>query len=136
MNLPTWMWLSSGWTTSSAIASVPGISVTAIAVAASVEWSMGDGSTVTCAGAGTPYTSGVDPRAPSPDCGHVYRRSSASQPAQAFRVTATVRWTVSWSGAGQNGTLPDMTTTGAISLRVAEAQALNEVRRGLEGGHE
>ncbi|GAA1291630.1 ATP/GTP-binding protein [Saccharothrix xinjiangensis] len=125
VSLPTWMWLSSGFSPVSATASVPGVSVTATATPTSVTWAMGDGSTVTCAGAGTPYTTGTDPKAPSPDCGHVYRRSSASQAGQAFPVTATAHWTVTWSGAGQGGTFPDMTTTGNAGFRVAESQALN-----------
>ncbi|XVS62069.1 hypothetical protein ACQPYE_27880 [Actinosynnema sp. CA-299493] len=125
VNLPTWLWLSGGWQEVSANASVPGVSVTAVAAPISVTWSMGDGSTVTCMDAGTPYTAGTDAEVPSPDCGHVYRRSSASQPGQAFAVTATVHWTVTWSGAGQGGTFPDMTTTGGAGFRVAESQALN-----------
>jgi hypothetical protein len=125
VRLPTWLWLSSGWVPVSATASVPALSVTATATPTSVTWSMGDGSTVTCAGAGTPYVAGTAPEAPSPDCGHVYRRSSANQAGQAFPVTATVHWTVSWSGAGQGGTFPDMTTTGSTTFRVAESQALN-----------
>jgi len=125
VNLPTWMWLSSGWGQTSATASVPGVSVTAVATPTSVSWSMGDGSTLTCAGAGIPFRAGSDPQAPSPDCGHTYRTSSASQAGQAFPVVATVHWTVTWSGAGQAGTFPDLTTTGNAAFRVAEAQALN-----------
>lgn len=125
VNLPTWMWLSSGWEPVSASAAVPGVSVTATASPTSVTWSMGDDSTVTCTGAGTPYNASTDPKSPSPDCGHVYRRSSASQAEQAFPVVATVHWTVAWSGAGQGGTFPDMTTTSNGSFRVAESQALN-----------
>ncbi|SFK89050.1 hypothetical protein SAMN05421835_1424 [Amycolatopsis sacchari] len=125
VNLPTWMWLSSGWGPVSTTASVPGVSVTATATPGFVTWSMGDGSTVVCNGAGTPYSVGTDPAAPSPDCGHVYHRSSAAQPGQAFGVTATVHWTVTWSGAGQGGTFPEMTTTSTESFRVAESQALN-----------
>ena len=125
VNLPTWMWLSRGWGPVSATASVPGVSVTAVATPTSVSWSMGDGSTVTCTGAGTPFRPGTDPKAPSPDCGHTYRTSSASQAGQAFPVIATLHWTVTWSGAGQGGTFPDMTTTGNAPFRVAESQALN-----------
>ncbi|WP_285491131.1 hypothetical protein [Amycolatopsis taiwanensis] len=125
VNLPTWLWLSSGWGPVSATASVPGASVTAVARPTSVSWSMGDGDTVTCTGAGTPFRPGTDPTAPSPDCGHTYRTSSANQPGQAFPVTATVHWTVAWSGAGQGGTFPDMTTTSTATFRVAESQALN-----------
>jgi hypothetical protein len=125
VNLPTWLWLSDGWGPVSATASVPGVSVTATATPISVTWSTGDGATVTCTGAGTPFDPGSDPRAPSPDCGHTYRSSSASQPGQAFPVTATVHWTVSWSGAGRSGTFPEMTTTSTTAFRVAESQALN-----------
>jgi hypothetical protein len=125
VNLATWLWLSSGWGPVSATASVPGVSVTAVATPRSVVWSMGDGSTVTCTGAGTPFRPGTDPKAASPDCGHTYRVSSAGQPREAFRVAATVHWSVTWSGAGQSGTFPDMTTTGEAAFRVAEAQALN-----------
>lgn len=125
VNLATWLWLSSGWAPMSASVSVPGVSVTATARPRLVVWSMGDGAVVTCGGPGTPFRAGKDPAAVSPDCGHTYRSSSAGQPGQAFSVSATVHWTVTWSGAGQNGTFPDMTTTGITALRVAESQALN-----------
>jgi hypothetical protein len=124
VNLPTWLWLSS-WEPVSATATVPGVSVTAVATPTSVSWSMGDGAVVTCAGQGTPFRPGGDPKAPSPDCGYTYRSSSATQPGQAFPVTATVHWTVTWAGAGQSGTFPDLTTTGNAAFRVAESQALN-----------
>lgn len=125
VNLPTWLWLSNGWAPTSATASVPGVSVTAVATPTSVSWSMGDGSTVACAGSGTPFRVGSDPKAASPDCGYTYRASSASQAGQAFPVSATVHWTVTWSGAGQGGAFPDMTTTSDAAFRVAESQALN-----------
>jgi hypothetical protein len=125
VNLPTWMWLASGWGPVSATASVSGVSVTATATPTAATWSMGDGSTVTCSGAGTPYRADSDPKAQSPDCGHTYRTSSAKQAGQAFPVTATVHWTVTWTGAGQGGTFPDLTTTGNAAFRVAESQALN-----------
>jgi hypothetical protein len=125
VNLPTWLWLSSGWGPVSATASVPGVSVTATATPTSVSWSMGDGGTMTCTGAGTPFRLGTDPKAPSPDCGHIYRTSSAKQVGQAFPVSATVHWTVTWSGAGQSGRFPDLTTTSIAAFRVAESQALN-----------
>jgi len=125
VNLATWLWLSSGWAPMSATVSVPGVSVTATARPRLVVWSMGDGAVVTCIGPGTPFNTGRDPAAASPDCGHTYRRSSAGQVGQAFSVSATVHWTVTWSGAGQSGTFPDLTTTAITALRVAESQALN-----------
>ncbi len=125
VNLPTWLWLTDGWRSVSESASVPGVSVTATATPVLVTWSMGDGAAVTCSGAGTPYRSGGDPKASSPDCGHTYRTSSAGRVGQAFPVTATVHWTVSWSGGGQSGTFAGLTTTGHAAFRVAESQALN-----------
>ena len=126
VNLPTWMWVDrGGWGDLSATATVPGVSVTAVATPISIVWSMGDGASVMCTGPGTPYRAGEDPKASSPDCGHTYRTSSAHQAGQAFPVSATVRWAVRWSGAGQAGVFPDMTTTGSAALRVAESHALN-----------
>lgn len=125
VRLPTWLWLSGGWLQSSATASVPGVSVTATAKPVTVHWSMGDGNTVTCTGSGTPYQAGADPASGSPDCGHTYLRSSAREPGQVFAVSATVQWSVTWSGAGQSGTFPDLTTTSATTFRVAESHALN-----------
>jgi len=93
-----------------------------------VSWSLGEGGTVNCAGPGTPYTKGSDPRAPSPSCGYLYRRSSAGAPGEAFRITATIHWTVTWSGAGQAGTFDDLASMDSVSLRVAESQAINGPR--------
>lgn len=132
VNLPTWLWLARGnWQRVSATAAVPGVSVTAVARPTKVVWKLGDGSSVTCEGPGTPYDS--DPRgkgaaqatSSSPDCGHTYRSSSAGQPADAYAVSATVYWTVTWAGAGQTGAFPGMTTTSNAQVQVAESQALN-----------
>ena len=126
VNLPTWLWLdSTGWGASSATAAVPGESVTAIATPTGVTWSLGDGSTMTCAGPGTPYVLGMNPAVGSPDCGHTYRRSSAGQPGSAYAVTATVHWSVTWAGAGQAGIFAGLTTTATATVPVAESQALN-----------
>lgn len=125
VNLPTWMWLDRGsWSDISATASVPGVSVTATARPRTVTWAMGDGNSVTCVGAGTPFPVGGDPKSASPDCGHTYKSSSAGRPADAFPVTATVQWTVTWSGAGQSGTFPNLSTNASAAFRVAESQGI------------
>lgn len=126
VNVPTWLWLSGGFEPVSATAAVPGVSVTAVAAPTAVVWGMGDGATVTCRGPGTPFVAGGDPSAASPDCGHTYRSSSAGQPGAAFPVTVTVRWTVTWSGAGDGGTFPDLDSTITTTFRVAEVQVLND----------
>jgi hypothetical protein len=126
VNLPTWLWLDpQTWITQSASATVPGISVTATATPTSVSWSMGDGSAVTCTGPGTAYAPSANPTSGSPTCGYTYRRSSSGQPESVFAVTATVRWSVTWSGGGQGGTFADLATTTAAEVPVAESQALN-----------
>lgn len=126
VNVPTWLWLSGGFNPVSATAAVPGVSVTAVATPTEVVWGMGDGATVTCSGPGTAFESGGDPSAASPDCGHTYRSSSAGQASAGFPVTATVRWTVTWSGAGDGGTFPDLDSTITTTFRVAEVQVLND----------
>jgi hypothetical protein len=126
VRVPVWMWVDgSSWGARSATASVPGVSVTATATPTQVRWEMGDGTTVTCRGAGTAWKAGMDPKAASPTCGHIYRRSSASAAGARFSLRATVTWTVSWQGGGTNGTLPALTTTDALAVRVAESQAIN-----------
>lgn len=131
VGLSTWLWLDpAGWGSRTATASVPGVSVTATATPEQVTWSMGDGAAVTCTGPGTPYGAGTDPSSASPECGYTYPRSSAGQPGGLFTVTATVRWSVSWSGAGQSGVFPALTTTASTDFRVAESQAVVIAGRG------
>ena len=126
-NLPTWLWINPAeWVPESKTATVPGESVTATATPVSVTWHPGDGSTVTCQGAGTPYTSADNPAAASPDCGHTYTTSSAGQPGGAFQATATITWDVTWQGpGGAGGALAPLFTTAVAAFRVAESQALN-----------
>jgi hypothetical protein len=126
-NLPTWLWINpTEWVPESQTAAVPGESVAATAAPVSVTWHPDDGSTVTCQGAGTPYTGADNPASASPDCGHTYTSSSAGQPDGAFQVTATITWDVTWQGAdGVGGALPPLFTTAVAAFRIAESQALN-----------
>ncbi|HTT50485.1 MAG TPA: hypothetical protein VMH35_03675 [Streptosporangiaceae bacterium] len=126
-NLPTWLWINPAeWVPESKTATVPGESVTATATPVSVTWHPGDGSAVTCQGAGTPYSSADNPAAASPDCGHTYTSSSAGQPGGAFQATATITWDVTWQGpGGAGGALAPLFTTAVAAFRVAESQALN-----------
>lgn len=133
VTVPTWLWLERGaWRKVSATASVPGVSVTAVARPVSVDWSMGDGGSRVCHGPGTPYRPGKaasrrssDPKRSSPDCGYTYRSSSLGRRGDAYPVSVTVTWSVTWSGAGQSGTFPGLRTTSAAAFRVAESQAVN-----------
>ena len=125
VNLPTWLALdSSSWVSQWATASAGSVTVTATASPVSVTWSMGTGDTVDCHGPGTAWTVGVDPMAASPDCGYTYQRSSAGATGEAFAVTATVTWEVTWAGAGQSGTIAGLSTVGSAEVRVVESQAV------------
>jgi hypothetical protein len=123
VGLPTWLWIDpAGWEPVTRSAAVPGVSVSATARPVSVEWSTGDGGSVVCDGPGTPYTAETPPEEPSPDCGYVYRDSS---PEGGFTVSATVRWSVTWSGAGESGEFPGLESTASIQVQVDSAPAVN-----------
>jgi hypothetical protein len=127
VNLPIWLWISSTtWGIRSATAAVPGLEATATATPISVNWTMGDGGQVVCSGPGTPYNSRFAARSASPDCGYVYHHSSARTTSGLYTVTATTTWKVTWtSSSGASGSLPLITRSSRVSVRVAEAQALN-----------
>jgi hypothetical protein len=125
VNLPVWLAMeATSWKPQSATASAGGVSVTATARPVAASWAMGDGATVECAGPGTAWSPGTDPARASPDCRYTFRGSSAGTAGGAYTVTATVTWEVSWAGAGQTGTVPGLTTTGAVQVRVQESQAV------------
>lgn len=122
---PIWMWTEDRahtWGPLSATASVPGLSVTAIARAVAMDWDMGDGRTVHCDSPGAPYRTAYGYRA-SPDCGHVYARSSADQPGHAYTVTVTTTWRITWSGGGQSGVLAQTRST-SLPVQIGELQVL------------
>ena len=125
VNLPTWLWIDPADLQAPPLSVSAGpVTVTVNATAVRVRWDMGDGHVVTCNGPGTPWTgqSGA-----SPDCGYTYARSSSNQPGEAYKVTATVDWSASFTvtGAPGGGPLPTLQRSASIPVRVAEAQALN-----------
>ncbi len=114
IGLPTWMWArqpaanTMGPITRSA--SARGYTATATAKVTKVVWNMGDGSSVTCRGPGTPYEDKYGKKS-SPTCGHTYVRQGR------YTVTATSYWTVTWAGIGQTGTIPlDLSNSAAITM--------------------
>ena len=124
VSLPTWLWLDPAtWGARSATASVPGLSATVTAVPVSVTWSMGDGGRVVCRGPGTPYDPARPEAAQHPSCSYTYRHA-----ADAYQVTATTTWRITWAahGAPGGGTLPPLARTSpAVAVRVVEVQAIN-----------
>ncbi|MDQ6947976.1 MAG: hypothetical protein M3256_17345 [Actinomycetota bacterium] len=94
---------SSQWGQRTASASAAGVTSTVVGVPEKVVWSMGDGQQVVCKGPGTPYNPRIDFDAQTPDCGYVYKRSSAGYPNDAVTVTATLYYHATWSAAGAPG---------------------------------
>ena len=125
VGLPVWLWTEetpSTWGPVSATASIPGMSVTATARVRQIEWSMGDGSVIVCTSSGTPYTPARGAE-PSPDCGHTYTVASVGQPGEAYPITATATWEITWSGGGAAGQL-EQTRQSTAQARIGELQVL------------
>lgn len=127
VGMPVWMWAKAPdahtYGPATASASAGGITVTATARVEQITWDMGDGTQVVCRTAGTPYRPS-DGRRSSPDCGHTYVTSSSHQPGGAYTVTATSEWVVTWSGAGQRGTILLPGLRRSTQIRIGEAQVL------------
>lgn len=127
VGMPVWMWAEDpGPSTTGPItasASAGGITVTATARLEEISWDMGDGTTVACAGPGTPYNANHG-REPSPNCGHVYTTSSAGKPGDVFTVSASSDWVITWAGGGQSGNIRLEGLTESVQIAVGEAQVL------------
>ncbi|MBR8743782.1 hypothetical protein [Nocardiopsis sp. MG754419] len=127
VNTPVWLWLDSEqWEPTGTSAEVADWSFTLTASPVSTVWTLGDGTTVRCDGAGTPFdadTHAAD--AASPDCGHVYTLPSDTQEGGVYTVGVQVGWDVDWEATGGgSGALNRLTTTSEIQLPVAESHGL------------
>ncbi|MFP5416783.1 MAG: hypothetical protein ACLGHZ_07875 [Actinomycetes bacterium] len=116
---PIWLW-TEGPATLATSNSAYGIAVSLDARLTGTVFTMGDGTSVTCART-QPYVRGqVDPGAPSPVCGHTYQQAPRSG---SHTVTATAHWSVAWTAAGLSGTLPTTMSASRV-VPVGELQAL------------
>ena len=127
VGMPVWMWVrnpsNQTFGPATASASASGISVTATGRVAKITWVMGDGAKVTCRTAGTPFEPRFGKKA-SPDCGHMYEQSSASELHSRFTVTAISDWVITWQGAGQTGTIRLNGLQRSVEIAIGEAQVL------------
>lgn len=122
VGFPQWMWVQDpGPATMGPVtraASAGGYTVTATATVDHLVWNMGDGTSVTCNGPGTPYEDRFGQQ-DSPTCGYRYAHPGD------YTVTATSYWTVRWSGIGQTGTIP-LTFTKTTHITMGEVQVLTQ----------
>ncbi|MEV7701292.1 ATP/GTP-binding protein [[Kitasatospora] papulosa] len=128
VGMPMWLWATPSTSTfgpATASATAGGVTVTATAKVTRVRWAMGDGTTVTCHGPGTPYAKSRG-GAPSPDCGHLYERPSYAKPGGRYQGTATATWTVTWTAPALNdgGTFTETRAT-EFTAAVHEVQVVN-----------
>ena len=118
---PLWLWADGPTHVGPISDSVAGLSVSLDAEVSSLTFRMGDGHSVTCAGAGQPWTKSVQPGAKSPTCGYSYAKPSL--PDDKYAVAAIANWAVTWTSNGQSGMInvPAVDTT---DLPVGELQVL------------
>ncbi|MFF4317089.1 ATP/GTP-binding protein [Streptomyces sp. NPDC001507] len=127
VGMPMWMWVTQSPTTygpNSASATLAGVTVTATAKVSKIDWTMGDGNTVTCQGPGTPYAASYGKQT-SPTCGHMYATASAASPGAKYAVTATATWSVNWqvTGGGETGQFTEVRQT-QEQVAVGEVQVV------------
>ena len=129
VNLPTWLWVDN-WRTETRSATAGGVTSTVVATPVEQRWTFGSpAERVVCREAGTPYDMSRPSREQSTSCSYTFRHSSAGQPNDAYQVTVTLVWHVTWtSNIGASGDLGLVSRTRTIPTRVAEHQALNDAR--------
>lgn len=127
VGVPIWMWVNNPTPLTygpyTEIATLGGQIITATAQVTSILWNMGDGTTVPCGSPGTEFKVAYG-ATDSPTCGYRYSTTSDDQAGGRFNVTATSQWSVTWSGGGQNGTIP-LAATSNTTVDINELQAVN-----------
>ena len=118
---PLWLWAEGPTHIGPVGQNVAGLSVSLDARLSKTVFRMGDGKTVRCTGAGSPYKSWVQPGAKSPNCGYVYEKPSL--PNKKYRVVATSYWDVTWTVNGVSGVI-QVPRQGNVELPVGELQAV------------
>lgn len=120
VGIRTWLWVDPGdWQAMSARAAIPGLSASVTGQPMRTIWDMGDGSTVTCDGPGTPYDANRPDADQSTDCNHVYQHDGT------YTVLATIEWSVTWSASnGAGGNLGVVRRSTQFPLTVEQRQAV------------
>jgi len=126
VRLASWLWIPAAqWENRQVSASAGPVTATVTATPARLTWDMGNGDQVSCDGPGTAYGARQAAQGTS-GCRYTYRHSSAGQPGEAYDVTATIEWELTWTatGAAGGGDLGAVAMSATESVRVTEIQAL------------
>jgi hypothetical protein len=118
---PLWLWADGQTHVGPVSDSVAGLSVSLDAEVSSLTFRMGDGHTITCPGAGRPWTTAVQPGSKSPTCGYSYAKPSL--PEDTYTVAAIANWAVTWTSNGQSGVI-NVPAVDTAELPVGELQVL------------
>lgn len=128
VGLPVWMWSDPSdntWGPISRSESEGSVFVDVTARVEKVEWDMGDGSVpVVCETPGTAFNPAVHTVDDTPDCGHVYYRTSGDQPDGSYTVTATSYWVAEWETSDGPGDPLEFELETQEELVIAEMQAI------------
>lgn len=127
VNVASWLWVDN-WETQTRSATAGNVTSVVVATPVEQRWTFGSpAERRICTDAGTPYDLSRPASEQSTSCSYTFRHSSAGQPDNAYRVTVTLVWHVTWtSNIGASGDLGFVTRTTTIPTRVAEHQALND----------
>lgn len=131
VGMPMWPWVRQGPTTygpATATASAGGVTVIATAKVTSIRWDMGDGTTVTCAGSGTPYRDGAGV-ADSLGCGHRYIQVSSGRIDANSELAEHGRVPAPRSGTPRAAAAEPSSSSGRTSSAPARRSAWSRVSR-------
>jgi hypothetical protein len=111
-----WLWVESGqWHAVTGSQSVRGATVTLRATPSYVEWTMGNGDTVSCVGAGREWVKGMPENAPT-NCSYAYDEMEDAK-GDTWTVSAQISYTLAWTCTGNCGGA----TSGDLGSQLAAA---------------
>ena len=120
VGFPIWLWTDKPTTLTNSLTD-HGQRYELSAQLMSTTFTMGDGTTKTCAFS-TVYPQHIRvPGSPSPTCGHVYQHPS--KPGHPYTVTATNHWLITWTAAGATTRITH-NHAGSRTLTIGELQSL------------
>lgn len=121
VGFPLWLWADGPTRVGPVSTNVANLSVSLEARISKTVFEMGDGKTVTCAGAGIRYRASVEAATKSPWCGYTYTQPSL--PRGDYTVSVVSYWAVTWRVNGATGVIT-VPRRGTAQLPVGELQVL------------